>query len=184
MKNITSKLTVFFAAILAILGQAHAQANVPTYGQRWQPWCYDRLGYGPSTIGTEGCLLTDIASIRTFYGNWQTPRTMNQWLKSHGGFYYDSVVWGAVPGYRGQRDYSRVTADLNFINSCLDQGYLVVVQTYMPPYRTQPHWVLLTGHWGYRYSMMDPWWGDKAYFNDRYGDPGRWIYRAAWFGRW
>jgi hypothetical protein len=176
------------SAILAIAISTHmtfAQANVPSYSQRSYPWSTDVLGWGPSyvTIGSDGCIVTGLASIRAYYGNYHTPRTMNNYLKANGGFYGNLVVWGRVPGFRALRDYSYVAADLSYINWWLDRGYLIVAKTYFPPNRVSPHWVVLTGRSGSTYFVMDPWDGAKTTFNARYGSPSRWIYRIAIFGR-
>ena len=159
---------------------ANAQMNVPVYGQKWSPWFNDQLGFNVPTskIGNDGCAVTSCAMVRQYFsGSAVTPRDMNNWLKGNNGFYNNLIIFSAVHGFAGSRDYTRTAADLNYINSLLDHGYLLVVMTYFPPARTSTHFVVLKGHSGNTYYMNDPWYGDgNVTFNARYGDPGRWIY--------
>jgi len=159
--------------------------SVPVFGQQWGPWAGDILGWNGngyrSTIGQYGCALSCIAMEQSYFRGYSDPRSMNNWMRRHGGFYYDLVNFGAAPGYAGSYDYSRSKADLNRINSLLDQGYLVIAMTYAPPYRRTTHFVLITSHWGNMYYINDPWAGDRSTFLGRYGDAERWIYNIFYF---
>ena len=151
---------------------------IPLYGQAWWPWAGDQLGWiSGSTIGRYGCALTACAMDRTFFGGYTVnPRDLNVWLKANGGFWADLIIFSRVRGWKGTYDYSMRSADLNTINRLLDQGNLLVAQTYLPPRRTQLHFVLITAHSGYQYSINDPIDGQRSTFSARYGDPARWIY--------
>jgi len=169
---------------LGLIPQAKAQMNVPALSQRDGRWASHQLGRNvpSSTLGNRGCAVTCIAMERSyFYGSLIDPAYMNDWLLSNGGFYNDLVIFSAVRGFAGSRDYSRTAADLNYINTLLDHGYLVIAMTYFPPSRTTTHFVLITGHSGYTYYINDPWTGYKTTFNSQYGDPGRWIYSINYF---
>lgn len=168
----------------------YAPNSVPLFGQRWSPWAGDVLGFNGqgywSTIGQHGCVITCLAMEQTFFRGYTDPRAMNSYMKSHNGFWYNLVNFGAAPGFAGSRDYSRSAADLGYINSLLDRGYLVIAGTYFPPSRAITHFVLITGHTTGRdgsttYAINDPWTGDRATFNARYGDPGRWIYNINFY---
>lgn len=163
----------------------YASNSVPIFGQRWSPWAGDVLGFNGqgywSTIGQHGCAVTCIAMEHTFFRGYMDPRAMNSWMKQHNGFWYNLVNFGAAPGFAGSRDYSRSAADLGYINSLLDRGYLVIAMTYFPPSRTITHFVLITGHSGNTYAINDPWTGDRTTFNARFGDPSRWIYNINFY---
>lgn len=184
MHKRTSRALQAILTFAALVIPSLAQAQVVAYGQRWQPWANYTCGWGPGTIAQYGCAITALASMETWRGWGHNPGTLNAWGRSHGGFSGNLVVWGAYPGYRALRDYSYVTADLAWINHQLDIGNVVIVKTYMPPFRQQAHWVLLYGRTGNTYRMMDPWTGSVGQtFNAVYGDPGRWIYRVVVYGR-
>ena len=118
---------------------------------------------------------------QTFFRGYTDPRAMNSWMKQHNGFWYNLVNFGAAPGFAGSRDYSRSAADLGYINSLLDRGYLVIAMTYFPPSRTTTHFVLITGHSGNTYAINDPWTGDRTTFDARYGPASRWIYNIYFY---
>ena len=182
------KFSSLFAALLFLflvgnIQSAMAQMNAPTYSQRDGRWANDQLGFLPgSTIGAYGCVDTCIAMLRSYYGDAKNPRDENVWLKNHGGFNNDLVIWRAVPGYAGSRNYPKA-ADLNYINSLLAQGIPVIAETRWPTNRSWTHYVLITGRSGGTYFINDPYYGDRTTFNGRYGDPSRWIYSVQVYYR-
>lgn len=170
--------------VVLSFGPVNAADAQVAYCQRSYPWAPYKVGFGPGTIRDLGCALTCIASLETWRGWGVNPLSLNSWGKAHGGFYGNLVVWGAYPGFREIRNYDYVAADLGWINRQLDTGKLVVVKTFMNHNYNWGHWVLLYGHSRNVYFMMDPWWGStNVTFNARYGDPGRWIYKAVTYAR-
>src|SRR5919106_4361590 len=73
-------------------------------------WKKDILGFGdPSdTIGYVGCALTSVAMLLSGHGYPETPKTLNQKLKSVNGFVSAGIRWGSV-----SQVYSNVTVRSN-----------------------------------------------------------------------
>lgn len=181
-------LVALWIACVAILGlsptaEAQVYHPVPVYGQGWQPWANDRLGFGPpgSTIGRYGCGVTCVAMIRSYAAGYAiTPRQMNEQMKASGGFSGDLLIWSRTPGYVTTRDYTWVPADLGFVRWALENGYLVIAETRLSG---TMHFVVLKGYVGDTFWMNDPWFGDSGSFNARYGSPARWIYKVHLYRR-
>lgn len=171
------------ASTTRVFSQVSTQATVVSYGQRDSRWSGELINnVKGSTIGKYGCAITSVGDIRQYFsGSTVTPHDMNQWLMANGGYSGDLIIWSKVKGYITWRDYSKVKADTNYINSQLDKGYLLVAETRLSG---SMHFVVLRGHTGTTYQMCDPWYGDSGKtFNDRYGDPGRWIYSIRVYGK-
>jgi hypothetical protein len=155
--------------------------DVPVFGQRWDPWRTDLLGYSSTdTIGDYGCALTSVAMVLKYYGAETDPRDLNNWLKANAGYYNDDLIrWEVAPGrasgvtYEGRHDWSG-PADLGVINGELDAGFPAIVEVRLSG---QQHFVVLKGRNGTTYSMVDPWYGSgDVTLNDRYGSPSAAIW--------
>ena len=73
------------------------------YGQRDTQWSDNILGFNPKgskyTIGNYGCLITCLTNYVNSTGhNNETPRTMNEKLKSVNGFVHGSglLIWNKL----------------------------------------------------------------------------------------
>jgi hypothetical protein len=165
---------------------ASAQMGVPVFGQRWDPWQWDRLGYSSYLIRDAGCAVTSTAMVLNYYGAGTNPRDLNGWLKARGGFYGAAIIWSAAAGrapnlrWIGSYDWTYVPANLGVVNAWLDSGRPLIAETRLGG---RQHFVVLTGRSGYVYFINDPWFGDRTTFNSRYGDPARWIYGIRIYSR-
>lgn len=175
-KNPISDPTSVNSAIASI------EMNVPVYKQGYSsPWYNDQLGTCSETIGSAGCAITSIAMTFKYYGVQTDPGDMNSWLKQNDGYVSGCLVdWPVAIGrsegtvqWAGRYDYTSVPADLNLINSELNNGYPVIAEVRLSGYQ---HFVVITGYSGSTYYINDPWYGDGSTINDRYGDPASAIY--------
>jgi prefoldin subunit 5 len=116
-----------------------------------------------------------------FYGKDTEPISLNNDLTNIGGI--DSE--GLIHWYKVTDLYPDVSCDvvscgsepapLTYIDECLNNNIPVIVETRFGQNESSPHFVTLTKKNG-EYWCNDPWFGDNASFNQRYGDPARWIY--------
>jgi hypothetical protein len=174
---------LLLAMVLVIPPAAVAQMPVPRFGQRWDPWQWQKLGHSQtSTIHDYGCALTCAAMVINYYGIDTDPGRLNDWMKAKGGFSDDLIIWGAAEklgngiDFVGRWDWQTVPADLNVINAELDAGNPVIAEVRLPYNGAKQHFVVITGRSGATYYINDPWEGDQSTFQQRYHDPARYIY--------
>lgn len=181
-----------FAALANIEADIKALSdllNVPTltiYTQRDPKWAGLFLGSGPTTIGISGCLETSIASILTDAGKSFDPATMNEWLRTNGGytggtqFVFDSVNRLGVVRYDHLVDCPNAPAPIATLDAWINSGnYAIVkVDNSLPP---DFHWVRYLGNG----QMVDPWYGDVAPIVPRYhgANAAECILRAVFYKR-
>jgi hypothetical protein len=129
-------------------------------------WKNDLLGFGDpgDTIGYLGCALTSVAMLLSGHGYAETPKSLNQKLKSVSGFVSAAIRWGAV-----SQIYPKVSlkayipcttseAPLGQIDASIAAGQPAIVQVDSSPAEgIQTHWVVLYGRQGDDYLMLDPW---------------------------
>jgi hypothetical protein len=171
-------------ALFCLCQVAHAQLPVPVFGQHWDPCADDLSGYSHLSPSPEyGSLVTSIAMVLRYYGLVTDPGELHTWLSRNNFLLSNSDLWNAAAGRMSGLTLSRsewqsAPADLNVINAALDAGYPVIAEVRLPynDNQARKHYVVLTGHSGTTYFMNDPWYGDASTFNDRYHEPGRYIY--------
>ncbi|MCC7119717.1 MAG: SH3 domain-containing protein [Anaerolineales bacterium] len=136
------------------------------FSQQDPKWKDETLGNGTGsdTIGYVGCALTAVTMLLDGHGYNETPKSLNQKLKSVGGFVGASIAWGAV-----NKIYPNVTlkafipcgnsdAPLAQIDAALAAGQPALVQVDRSPAPgIQTHWVVLYARKGNDYLMLDPW---------------------------
>jgi hypothetical protein len=134
------------------------------YSQQDPRWKADRLGGGRDTVGYIGCALTCVAMYSSGWGFSETPGTLNQKLKSVGGFVNQAIVWAALskiyPSLRctGLTVCGNSPAPLSDIGNSLADGQPVIVEVdFSPASGLQTHWVVLYRDVGNDYLMLDPW---------------------------
>lgn len=134
------------------------------YSQQDPRWKNNALGPGPESIGYVGCALTSVAMYSSGWGCSETPATLNQKLKSSGGYVGQAIVWGAInhihPELRctGLTVCADVPAPLPDIRASLASGQPVIAEVdFSPAAGLQTHWILLYANFGDDYLMMDPW---------------------------
>jgi hypothetical protein len=98
------------------------------------------------------------------HGYAETPKTLNQKLKSVDGFVSAGIRWGAVSqiypnvSLKAFIPCSTSEAPLAQINAALAAGQPAIVQVDSSPAEgIQTHWVVLYGKKGDDYLMLDPW---------------------------
>jgi hypothetical protein len=138
------------------------------FSQRDPNWKLHRLGFSTATIGSLGCLLTDLAMVATGFGYNETPPTLAEKLKALGpdvGFtgvnVYPSALAIALTGvvFRDFLECHTTPAPMERIDAALTAGWPVIVEVDGKPAESglQSHWVLLYGKEGSDYLMHDPW---------------------------
>jgi len=150
-------------------------------------WKNVKLGnQNKETIGSWGCLLTSLTMVVNGYGFDETPETMNEKLKSAGGFQGALLIPAAVPAvcsgviYKGYQPCEDSPAPLSKIDAAIAADKPVIVQVdWSPKAGLQTHWIVLYAKEGDDYYMMDPYRyrGDapdkKLKLLDRYTHSGR-----------
>jgi hypothetical protein len=129
-------------------------------------WKADILGFGDpgDTIGYVGCALTSVSMLVSGHGYAETPRTLNEKLKSANGFVSSGIRWDVVnkvhPQITLRENISceNTDAPLAKIDAALASGQPVVVRVDSSPAAgLQWHYVLLYARKGNDYLMLDPW---------------------------
>lgn len=173
----------------ASLTPAYAFAGVvPVFGQRSPLWAQDKLGTDPvDTIGSSGCVVTDVAMVQSAFGFETTPKALNDWLTAHAGYIEDDLIlwrqamvatrgavrwkWMHIPGI--VRQLRTDDQDINdrpsasAVRAELDAGHLVVAEVRL---YGRMHFVVLTGYGGGTFTINDPWFADRSTLRARYGD--------------
>ena len=135
------------------------------YSQMDPQWKLKRLGNSSeATIGSFGCLLTDLAIIASVYGYEINPLELNDKMKSAGGFqgayimpYVISQVLNGMI-YKGIEQCYDTPAPMSKIDTMLSQGKPVIVEVdYSPKKDMQNHWVVLYEKRDGDYLLYDPW---------------------------
>ena len=140
--------------------------NLVYLSQQDPQWKNDRLGFGDpgDTIGYVGCALTSVAMLLSGHGYAETPRSLNQKLKSVNGFVSAAIRWGSV-----SQIYPKVSlkayipcttsdAPLGQIDAAIAAGQPAIVQVDRSPAAgIQTHWVVLYARKADDYLMLDPW---------------------------
>ena len=129
-------------------------------------WKSDILGFGDpgDTIGYVGCALTSVSMLVSGHGYAETPKTLNQKLKSANGFVSSGIRWDVVskvhPEITLKQNILCETNDapLATIDAALTAGQPVVVRVDSSPAAgLQWHYVLIYARKGNDYLMLDPW---------------------------
>jgi hypothetical protein len=168
--------------------------NLKYFSQADPAWKNIKLGTSTvATIGSHGCLLCDVASILTYYQKDTNPARLNDDLKRVNGFYQGSLlVYGAVTqiypdvtiDWSNYIDCSTESAPLDKIDAILQSKRLVIVKVDFKPATSElnEHWVTIIGKTeDGSYLIMDPIDGSEQFFQARYGDPARYIFKIVVF---
>jgi hypothetical protein len=92
--------------------------HVPIFSQNDPAWASDVLGNSSLTIGSDGCLVSVIASYITYVtGIELTPKALNIWLKEKDGFDGALYYWGGAQRY---------TKDIQIVSVITHDGTTVV----------------------------------------------------------
>jgi hypothetical protein len=169
------------------------------YSQQDPQWRDLRLGFDPTaTIGSLGCLLTDLAMVATGFGYKETPASLGQKLVALGPnvaflgalvvpAYLPHVLPGMV--FRDFLECRDTPAPMDRIDAALAAGWPVIVEVdYAPKVGLQSHWLVLYEKRNGDYLLQDPYpnppeAGAVFLSNSRYafaGPPAKIITSVVW----
>jgi hypothetical protein len=160
--------------------------NIAHYAQRDPNWGNLELGTSGLLVKDEGCTtVCSAACLSVDPINFVSKMNANSGYTA-GGLLRWIVCAGLFDGNWTNADWGVSPADLNWINNLVVKGYPVILETRMPGnYDDKER--SLTDHMHFLncldtdLTVYDPWFDDVIKFQDRYGDPSRWIYSADCF---
>ena len=141
-------VSLLFCTILA--------RNYPLYKQCDSQWANDQLGTSSQTICQAGCLMSSAAMALTGTGHTYNPKTLNQWLKSNGGYVSgDLFVWASINKLGLTFGGFISNAD---IKKNIDAGKVVIINVH-----NGGHWVLAYAYNGDNIIVNDPGYSTTSY---------------------
>ncbi len=178
---------------LCILSTALVHAgslNVPKFLQNDPRWATKTLGDPGYTMTSWGCGVTSGAMALAYLGVALDPGTLCDWLRGNGGFHGPYIPqWPVMTYYPNtvqlawveSRTWQPTPPDLTYLKSLIDQNLPVVLETRIGQNEANIHFVVLTAYSGNDLYVNDPSHEDNVRFQDRFGDPNRWIYGSNLF---
>lgn len=160
--------------------------QIQPLSQRDVRWRSERLGtVNGVTIGSDGCVITSMSMVSTYYGHPILPSELNSILTSRN-LYYDGDLFvnGSITKIFPDIKFDKVVfcestaAPITEIKKYLDEGKPIVAALINSGVR---HYILVVGYEGDRIFANDPWQGDTIAINDRWGDPARKILQINFF---
>ncbi|HET6845625.1 MAG TPA: hypothetical protein VFH29_02250, partial [Anaerolineales bacterium] len=79
------------------------------YSQQDPRWKDDQVGKGRASMGSVGCAVASVAMYTSGWGFIETPGSVNQKLKSVGGFVGQAIMWSAVSRLYPQLKFRALT---------------------------------------------------------------------------
>lgn len=134
-------------------------STITFYSQNDPSWKSHTLGYGPSTIGSAGCLLSTYAmAICQNHHVCVNSDTLNTAGKSGGCFSGDllTLSGGAHKCIAGVEGATDTKIDVSLVWSTLASGKAVIAYGYSSCMHSN-HAQMIWGHDGSRYWTKDPW---------------------------
>lgn len=139
------------------------------FSQRDPKWANKKLGFGNCTLGTDGCLVTSLAMLATYYGKETDPDRLNEDLKKVNGFSGALYIWKSISKiYEDIKNVRMIwtpdpVTDDQFseIDEHLEGGQLIILEVDWNPntVAVENHFVLLIGKSSNGYDIADPWTG-------------------------
>jgi hypothetical protein len=131
--------------------------------QNDEKWKNTKLGNSTETIGGWGCLLTSVTMMLNGMGYNETPETVNEKMKSSGGFqgafFIPSMLPYAYPGviYKDMQPCESFPAPVALIDAAVAAGKPVILQVdWNKQAGIQTHFVLVKEKQGDDYVLYDP----------------------------
>ena len=131
--------------------------------QNDEKWKNTKLGNSSETIGGWGCLLTSVTMVLNGIGYNETPETVNQKMKSAGGFQGAFFIPSVLPyvwpncAYRDMQPCENSPAPISQIDAALAAGKPVILQVdWNKQVGIQTHFVLIKEKKGNDYVIYDP----------------------------
>lgn len=134
------------------------------YSQQDPRWKDDQVGKGRGSMGSVGCAVASVAMYASGWGFGETPGSLNQKLKSVGGFVGQAIIWSALSRVYPQIKFTALTlcegsaAPIDDIDASLAGGQPVIVEVdFSPSGGLQTHWIVAYRQIGKDYLILDPW---------------------------
>lgn len=131
--------------------------------QNDEKWKNTKLGNSSETIGGWGCLLTSVTMMLNGIGYNETPETVNDKMKSAGGFQGAFFIPSVLPyvwpncAYRDMQPCESFPAPITQIDAAISAGKPVILQVdWNKQAGIQTHFVLVKEKKGNDYSLYDP----------------------------
>jgi hypothetical protein len=137
--------------------------NTQNLYQNDEKWKNTKLGHSSETIGGWGCLLTSVTMMLNGMGYNETPETVNEKMKSSGGFqgafFIPSMLPYAYPNviYKDMQPCESFPAPIQLIDAAIAAGKPVILQVdWNKQAGIQTHFVLVKEKKGDDYVLYDP----------------------------
>ena len=131
--------------------------------QNDEKWKSTKLGNSSETIGGWGCLLTSVTMMLNGIGYNETPESVNEKMKSAGGFQGAFFIPSVLPfvwpncAYRDMQPCESFPAPIAQIDAAVAQGKPVILQVdWNKQAGIQTHFVLVKEKKGNDYILYDP----------------------------
>jgi len=131
--------------------------------QNDEKWKNTKLGNSSETIGGWGCLLTSVTMMLNGIGYNETPESVNEKMKSAGGFQGAFFIPSVLPfvwpncAYRDMQPCESFPAPIAQIDAAVAQGKPVILQVdWNKQAGIQTHFVLVKEKKGNDYILYDP----------------------------
>ncbi|MCI0607482.1 MAG: C39 family peptidase [Anaerolineae bacterium] len=131
--------------------------------QNDEKWKNTKLGNSSETIGGWGCLLTSVTMMLNGIGYNETPESVNQKMKSAGGFQGAFFIPSVLPyvwpncAYRDMQPCESFPAPISQIDAAIAAGKPVILQVdWNKQAGIQTHFVLIKEKKGNDYVLYDP----------------------------
>ena|SRR3990167_913169 len=170
--------TVVAVLLLALSTSAFAlqcsiNKSCPLYKQCDSRWGSDVLG-SSSTICKVGCLMSSVSSGmagwgKAINGQTATPKNLNAFLKSNGGYQGNLFIWGAVAKFG--LTYEGQPSDKTAIKNAICANKIVILNV-----NQGGHWVLATGANDSGFTVNDSGYTKTSYTNSEVVRAG--VFRA------
>lgn len=162
--------------------------SFPLFSQRDDKWRLEKLGTSTSTLGKDGCLVTDMAGLCKYYGKDTDPSRLNTALVAINGYKSDNLYkwYEGIPKIFPDILCTKVQDTPNLLNVTqfaeIDEEIknlrpVVIKVDFLPGTPDiEQHYVVIIGKDGDDYVVADPYYGDMASLS-RYGKPAKAIQR-------
>ena len=170
-----------FGKVTVTLPEPPNILNIQPFSQQDPRW--KDIRFGDTTIGADGCLISDIAMLLKYLGLDTDPAKLVDWLKANGGLYGNLFVWKSVekllPGLKFILKY--IGAHPDKIDESLSRKMPCLVHVDYDPTTSliDQHWVLIVDKVDGRYVAIDPKDGKVIWFDERYGSYTGNIYNVS-----
>jgi len=137
--------------------------NPIRYSQQDPRWKNNKLGKSNLTLGSFGCAVSSVAMLLSGQGYPETPDSLNEKLKTRGGFMDAAIVWSAVANVTPRARFKNIVicrdndAPIDAIAAAISAGQPVLLEVDSSPAKgLQTHWVVAYQNQGKDFLILDP----------------------------